>query len=84
MARVDDPYGRTREPDDRIQAQFLIPMAVSRAFGVVFSTVVTLLLVPALYVILEDLERALRRYRGRDERKASPTLAASKSPTRAA
>ena len=35
------------------QAQFMIPMAVSLAFGVVFATVITLLLVPVSYLILE-------------------------------
>jgi multidrug efflux pump subunit AcrB len=39
------------------QAQVIIPMAVSLAFGIVFATVITLLLVPSLYVILEDLAR---------------------------
>ena len=31
-------------------------MAVSLAFGIVFATVITLLLVPALYVILDDFK----------------------------
>jgi multidrug efflux pump subunit AcrB len=31
-----------------------VPMAVSLGFGVIFATVVTLILIPALYVILED------------------------------
>ncbi len=43
------------------QAQFLIPMAVSLGFGILFATLVTLLLVPVSYLILEDL-RALPRY----------------------
>ncbi len=42
-----------------VQAQFLVPMSVSLAFGVLFATAVTLLVVPAGYLILEDL-RALR------------------------
>lgn len=42
-----------------VQAQFLIPMAVSLAFGVMFATVVSLLLVPASYYILEDMKRAV-------------------------
>jgi len=42
-----------------LQAQFLIPMAVSLAFGVLFATAVTLILVPAWYMILEDAQ-ALR------------------------
>ena len=36
------------------QAQFLVPMAVSLAFGVLFATAITLLLVPSLYAILND------------------------------
>lgn len=39
-------------------ATSISPMAVSLAFGIVFSTVITLLLVPCLYVILDDLARA--------------------------
>ncbi|MHC5172619.1 MAG: efflux RND transporter permease subunit, partial [Planctomycetota bacterium] len=35
-----------------LQARFLIPMAVSLAFGVLFATIITLILVPALYMIL--------------------------------
>ena len=38
-----------------LQAQFLIPMAVSLGFGVLFATVITLLLIPCTYIILEDL-----------------------------
>ena len=37
------------------QAQVIIPMAISLAFGIVFATVITLLLVPSLYMILQDL-----------------------------
>jgi multidrug efflux pump subunit AcrB len=38
-----------------LQAQFLIPMAISLGFGVLFSTGITLLLVPSLYMILDDM-----------------------------
>lgn len=38
------------------QAQFLIPMAVSLGFGIIFATVITLVLIPCLYVILEDFK----------------------------
>lgn len=41
--------------EQSVQARFLIPMAISLAFGVLFSTFITLLVVPALYVIVEDL-----------------------------
>ena len=40
-----------------MQAQFLIPMAVSLAFGVMFATFITLMLVPSGYMILEDVKR---------------------------
>ena len=39
-----------------LQAQFLIPMAVSLGYGIVFATAITLILVPVLYRILEDLK----------------------------
>lgn len=44
-----------------LQAQFLIPMAISLAFGVMFATGVTLVLVPAIYLILDDAARLLDR-----------------------
>jgi multidrug efflux pump subunit AcrB len=43
-----------------VQAQFLVPMAVSLAFGVVLSTVVTLLVIPAGYLIMHDIGRLFR------------------------
>jgi len=39
-----------------LQAQFLVPMAISLAFGVLFATCITLVLVPSLYMILEDVK----------------------------
>lgn len=42
------------------QAQFLIPMAVSLGFGILFATFITLLMVPVNYLVLEDLRRWLR------------------------
>jgi multidrug efflux pump subunit AcrB len=38
-----------------VQARFLIPMAISLGFGVMFGTVVILFLVPAVYLIVEDV-----------------------------
>jgi multidrug efflux pump subunit AcrB len=38
------------------QARFLIPMAVSLGFGIVFATLITLVLVPSFYMIVEDLK----------------------------
>lgn len=42
-----------------VQAQFLIPMAISLAFGVLFATMITLLLIPVLYHMLEDIRNSL-------------------------
>ncbi len=39
------------------QAQFLIPMAVSLGFGIMFATLVTLVLIPVNYMIMEDLKK---------------------------
>jgi multidrug efflux pump subunit AcrB len=43
-----------------ISTTMFVPLAISLAYGVVFATVVTLLLVPALYLVLEDLLAWLR------------------------
>ncbi len=39
------------------QAQFLVPMAISLGCGVMFATFITLLLIPAMYMILEDFKK---------------------------
>ena len=36
------------------QAQFVIPTAISISFGIVFATVITLFLIPSLYMLQED------------------------------
>lgn len=46
-----------------VQAQFLIPMAVSLGFGVLFSTFVTLLLIPSGYMIHNDITSLFDRMR---------------------
>ena len=46
-----------------LQAQWLIPMAISLAAGVSFATVLTLLLIPSLLVILNDMRLLLHRIR---------------------
>jgi multidrug efflux pump subunit AcrB len=45
------------------QAQFLIPMAVSLGFGILFATIITLFLVPINYLIMEDIKRYFGRYK---------------------
>lgn len=42
--------------EQSLQAKVIIPMAVSLAFGILFATVITLILIPALYALLERLK----------------------------
>jgi len=42
------------------QARFMIPMALSLGYGILFATAITLVLVPSLYLITEDFRRAAR------------------------
>ncbi len=44
-----------------MQARFLIPMAVSLGFGIIFATTITLFLVPGVYVVLDDVLRVFER-----------------------
>ncbi|MCR9245209.1 MAG: efflux RND transporter permease subunit [bacterium] len=44
-----------------VQARFLVPMGVSLAFGVIFATLISLLLVPSMYLVLEDLKNVVKR-----------------------
>ncbi len=44
-----------------LQAQFVIPMAISLSFAVLFATLVSLLLVPCIYLMLEDIKQLFRR-----------------------
>ena len=41
------------------QARFMIPMAISVGYGILFATAITLVLVPCLYMIVEDLRERL-------------------------
>ena len=47
--------------DSSLQAQFLIPMAVSLGFGVLFATVITLYLIPCVLLLADDVGRAWKR-----------------------
>ncbi len=42
------------------QARFMIPMAISLGYGILFATVITLLILPCLYLVLEDVKMAVR------------------------
>ena len=42
------------------QARFMIPMAISLGFGILFATIIVLVLVPCFYLILEDFVAVFR------------------------
>ncbi len=43
-----------------VQAQFVIPMALSLSFGILFATSITLVIVPCLYRVVYDLRDSKR------------------------
>ncbi|MBE0360906.1 efflux RND transporter permease subunit [Pseudoalteromonas aliena] len=45
-----------------LQAKFVIPMAVALGFAVMFATLITLILVPCLYIILSDIGEMFKRF----------------------
>ncbi len=47
--------------DRSLQAQFLVPMAVSLAFGILFATMITLFLIPCSYLVAEEIRSALKK-----------------------
>lgn len=49
------------------QAIFIIPMVVSLTFGVLFATMITLILVPCLYDIKDTISEKLSFLRSHDE-----------------
>ncbi len=58
---LDLPGGSVRAESGEI----LLPMAISLAYGVLFATFITLLLVPTTYLILEDVGWMGRKLIGR-------------------
>ncbi|NKI35327.1 efflux RND transporter permease subunit [Wenzhouxiangella sp. XN79A] len=61
-----------------LQAQSVIPMAISLSFGILFATVITLALIPILYLIGDDLTGLLRR---RAERRRGSGFTDGEQPT---
>jgi len=53
------------------QARFMIPMAISLGYGILFATAITLVIVPCLYVVVEDVAGIFRVRRGRSSAEAS-------------
>ncbi len=59
--------------EQSFQAKFLIPMAISISFGLLFATVLTLIVVPAFYMILQDVYRIGRIFRPGAAPRPTPT-----------
>jgi multidrug efflux pump subunit AcrB len=57
-----------------MQAQFVIPMALSLSFGIVFATTITLVLVPCLYRVIYDLRDSKRFSKARPRQALGQTL----------
>jgi len=49
-----------------LQAQLVVPMATSLAFGILFATAITLALIPILYLIVDDVVKLIQRLAGVD------------------
>ena len=64
-----------------MQAQIVIPMAVSLAFGIVFATAITLVLIPCLYSIQANIHEFFMGSRERRVEAAAPTSAVPSSAT---
>ena len=63
-----------------MQAQIVIPMAVSLAFGIVFATAITLVLIPCLYSIQANIHEF---FMGKRERRAQAGTPPTASPSQA-
>ena len=63
-----------------LQAQFLIPMAISLGFGVLFATAITLILVPIGYITLEDATALAARITGRKPVVAPEIIESAEAP----
>lgn len=57
-----------------MQAKFLVPMAISLGFGILFATLITLILVPSLYMIVDDFHRIFEWLKRGELVEEAPTL----------
>jgi multidrug efflux pump subunit AcrB len=48
------------------QAQFLIPMAISLGYGILFATFITLILIPVNYLVMNDILTGFKGLYGKD------------------
>ena len=62
------------------QAKIVIPMAVSLSFGVLFATIVTLVFIPSLYMIIEDIRGLFTRKKNK-QKSSDTAIAPSELPS---
>jgi multidrug efflux pump subunit AcrB len=55
------------------QAKFLAPMAISVVWGLSFATILTLVLIPCLYAVMDDIVELARRMAGLEPRTVQPS-----------
>ncbi|MCO7225669.1 efflux RND transporter permease subunit [Pleionea sp. CnH1-48] len=60
--------------EQSLQAQVIIPMAISLSFGIMFATMITLVLIPALYLILQDITGLFKSKKRKEEEAALEAL----------
>ena len=60
-----------------LQAKFVIPMAVALGFAVMFATLITLLLVPCLYIIMSDVGKVFKGFFAKAARLLNPSVYSS-------
>lgn len=63
------------------QAKFMIPMAISLGYGILFATAITLLLVPCLYLMIDDIRRLLGTSPGQEPKEIDLTKLEETSAT---
>jgi multidrug efflux pump subunit AcrB len=64
-----------------IQARFMIPMAISLGFGIVFATFITLVMIPCLYLLLEDMKKWRVRRRSNPDGHLAPETVFGAKPS---
>ena len=75
MSNIERPaISSSSYPRTSRQARFLIPMALSLGFGILFATFITLVLVPSLYMAVEDGKRGIALLTGRKPASDAPEL----------
>ncbi|MFT6758682.1 MAG: multidrug efflux pump subunit AcrB, partial [Chitinophagales bacterium] len=62
-----------------LATKIFVPMAISLSFGVLFATAITLFLVPCIYLMLDDVLKAQKQWRGGARKKLKTALGITQS-----